>query len=96
MLGGPYRTAADYLGLAVDQLTKELQAGKSLADIAAEQGKSVDGLKQALVAAETVDIETAVNKLVNQKGLPGPRCGAGVVAAGVLAPAPGFGLPGTP
>jgi len=96
VLGGPYKTAADYLGLAVDQLTKELQAGKSLADIAAEQGKSVDGLKQALVAAETADIETAVNKLVNEKGLPGPRCGAGVVAAGVLAPAPGFGLPGTP
>jgi lambda repressor-like predicted transcriptional regulator len=93
MLNGPYRTAADYLGLPVDQLTKELQAGKSLADIATEHGKSVDGLKQALVAAETAEIEKSVDELVNQKGLAGPPCGDGVVGtAELVAPALGFGL----
>jgi hypothetical protein len=94
-LEGPYKTAADYLGLSVDQLTKELQAGKSLADIATEHGKSVDGLKQALVQAETAAIEKSVDALVNEKGLPGPPCAEKVgAAAGVVAPVPGFGLPG--
>src|SRR5262245_1283966 len=60
-LGGPYETAADYLGLSVEQLTNELQAGKSLADIATEHGKSVDGLKQALVQAATSEIQKAVD-----------------------------------
>jgi DNA-binding CsgD family transcriptional regulator len=70
----PFTTAADYLGLSVDQLTGELRAGKSLAEIATAQGKSVSGLKQTLVDAATKDIEQAVDKLVNQKGLPEPRC----------------------
>jgi hypothetical protein len=95
-LGGPYKTAADYLGLSVDQLTTELQAGKSLADIATEHGKSVDGLKQALVAAETAKIEKAVDGLVNQKGLPGPLCGPDVAAPGIAAPVPGLGFLGKP
>ena len=95
MLDGPYKTAADYLGLSVDQLAKDLQAGKSLADVAADQGKSVDGLKQALVHAETAEIEKSVDDLVNQKGLAGPPCGGGVVgAAGIEVPR--FGTPGTP
>jgi hypothetical protein len=95
MLDGPYTTAADYLGLSVDQLAKELQAGKSLADVATEQGKSVDGLKQGLVRAETAEIEKSVDDLVNEKGLAGPPCGAGVVgAAGIEVPR--FGTPGTP
>jgi len=95
MLDGPYKTAADYLGLSVEQLAKDLQAGKSLADVAADQGKSVDGLKQALVHAETAEIEKSVDDLVNQKGLAGPPCGGGVVgAAGIEVPR--FGTPGTP
>jgi hypothetical protein len=68
---GPYETAAAYLGLPLDQLIEELQGGKSLADIAAERGKSVDGLKQALMSAGADSEESAAN-LVNQKGLPGP------------------------
>jgi hypothetical protein len=71
-LGEPFETAADYLGLSVDELTQELRAGKSLAEIASAQGKSVGGLKQALIEAATADLEKAVDKLVNQKGLPGP------------------------
>jgi hypothetical protein len=71
---GPFVTAADYLGLSVDQLIEQLRTGKSLAEVASAQGKSVSGLKQKLVDAMTADIEQAVTKLVNQKGLPEPRC----------------------
>jgi hypothetical protein len=71
-LGEPFKTAADYLGLTVDELTQELRAGKSLVEIASAHGKSVEGLKQALIQAATADLEKAVDKLVNQKGLPGP------------------------
>jgi hypothetical protein len=94
MLEGAYKTAADYLGLSVDELTKELRAGKSLADIAGELGKSVDGLKQALVAAETANLEKAVGELVDQKGLAGPACDGGVGV--VKARAFGVGPVGTP
>ena len=76
-LKGPYMTAAGYLGLSGEQLMQELQAGKSLADVAAEQGKSVDGLKRALIQAMTADIQRAVDDLVSQKGLGGPGCGPG-------------------
>jgi hypothetical protein len=97
VLDGPYKTAADYLGLSVDQLTKEIQAGMSLADIATEHGKSVDGLKQALVQAETADIEKSVDDLVNEKGFPGPPCAEnGVGAVGIEVPVPPFGPAGTP
>ena len=43
--------SAEYLGLSANDLRTQLQAGKSLADIAKAEGKSVDGLKQALQAA---------------------------------------------
>jgi hypothetical protein len=52
--------AAAYLGLSVDQLAQELQAGKSLGDVAAAQGKSLDGLKQALIDAAKADLDRGV------------------------------------
>ena len=88
-LGEPLKTAADYLGLSVDELAQELRAGKSLAEIASAHGKSVSGLKQALIQAATADLEKAVDKLVNQKGLPGP-CDEKIDA--ISAP----GVPGVP
>ncbi len=48
---GLFRIAADYLGLTPHALFEQLRAGKSLAQIATDQGKSVDGLKQAILAA---------------------------------------------
>jgi predicted DNA-binding protein (UPF0251 family) len=42
--------AASYLGLTDEELQAQLQDGKSLAEVAKAQGKSVDGLVQALVA----------------------------------------------
>jgi hypothetical protein len=88
VLGGPFETAAGYLGLSVDELTQELRAGKSLAEIASAHGKSVNGLKQALIEAAKADLEKAVDKLVNQKGLPGPGCAEKIDAIA----GPGFGI----
>jgi hypothetical protein len=50
--GGLLQPAADYLGLTRDQLMTKLMNGQSLADVAkATQGKSVDGLEQAILDA---------------------------------------------
>lgn len=52
--------AATYLGLTEDQLRTQLESGKSLADVAKAQNKSVDGLKQAIIAAVKSDLDQAV------------------------------------
>jgi len=52
--------AAAYLGLTEAELRTQLQSGKTLAQVAQAQGKSVDGLKQALVAAATKKLDAAV------------------------------------
>jgi hypothetical protein len=52
--------AATYLGLTTDQLTTQLGSGKTLADIVTAQGKTTDGLKAALTAAITKDLDAAV------------------------------------
>ncbi|QUW85522.1 hypothetical protein SMIR_41370 (plasmid) [Streptomyces mirabilis] len=43
--------AADYLGLSQTGLRTQMHSGKSLADVAKAQDKSVSGLKDAMVAA---------------------------------------------
>jgi hypothetical protein len=57
---GDLDAAASYLGLTEDQLRTQLQSGKTLADVAKAQGKSVDGLTDALVAATKKDLDDAV------------------------------------
>lgn len=52
--------AADYLGLSEAELRSELREGKSLADIARDQGKSVDGLVDALVSEAKARLDDAV------------------------------------
>jgi hypothetical protein len=52
--------AAKYLGMTERQLFDALRGGKSLADVAKDKGKSVDGLKAALKAAETARLDRAV------------------------------------
>ena len=69
-LGGPrggghhgtgLATAATYLGMTEAELRTSLQAGKSLADVAkATDGKSVNGLVAAIVAAEKKELAAAV------------------------------------
>lgn len=55
-----FPAAADYLGLTAAELREELAAGKSLADVAEARGKSVDGLKQAIVAEAREQLDQAV------------------------------------
>ena len=50
----------DYLGITAAQLRTQLEAGKSLADVAKAQGKTVAGLEDAIVAAATKKLDAAV------------------------------------
>jgi hypothetical protein len=52
--------AASYLGLTEAQLRTKLESGKTLAQIAKDQGKSVDGLVQALVNAAKTHLDADV------------------------------------
>jgi ribosomal protein S20 len=62
--GGPlmrsFSAAASYLGMSQDELRSELASGKTLAQIAKDKGKSVDGLVQALVKDAEAKIDAAV------------------------------------
>ena len=52
--------AAGYLGLARAELARRLMNGRSLAQVARAEGKSVDGLQQALVDAAKARLDRAV------------------------------------
>lgn len=52
--------AADYLGVTEAALRESLEDGETLADVAKEKGKSVDGLVDAIVAAKTKELDAAV------------------------------------
>jgi hypothetical protein len=52
--------AATYLDLTPEQLRTELQSGKTLAQVAQDKGKTVDGLVTALTDAATKKLEAAV------------------------------------
>src|SRR3954447_4899704 len=65
--GGPghfggfgFDAAATYLGLSEDALRTQLQAGKSLADVAKAQNKDVAGLKAAMKDAVSKQLDQAV------------------------------------
>jgi hypothetical protein len=62
--GGPLMAglgaAAKYLDLTEAQLRTKLRAGKSLAQVAGDQSKSVDGLKSAIKDAVKSDLDKAV------------------------------------
>ena len=64
--GGPHMlfrgvgAAASYLGLTEDELHSRLESGKTLAEIAKAQDKSVDGLKAALVKDAKTHLDAAV------------------------------------
>jgi hypothetical protein len=52
--------AATYLGLSEEELHESLRSGETLAEIATEQGKTVEGLTQAMVADATEHLDQAV------------------------------------
>jgi hypothetical protein len=75
LFGGPHRggmhhhgflrgldEAAQYLGLSKEELRAELADGKTLAEVAREQDKTVDGLVDALVNEAKQDLNTAVEE----------------------------------
>jgi hypothetical protein len=55
-----FDAAAEYLGLTEAELRTAREDGSSLADLAEEQGKSVAGLEQALLAAAKAELAAAV------------------------------------
>jgi hypothetical protein len=57
---GQLDAAANYLGLTEAQLQNELASGKSLAQVAKDHGKAVDGLIDALVASAKQKLDEAV------------------------------------
>jgi hypothetical protein len=59
--GGRLDAAATYLGLTPQNLFKQLAGGKSLAQIASARGKSVSGLKAAMLAAIHARLDKAVS-----------------------------------
>jgi polyhydroxyalkanoate synthesis regulator phasin len=59
--GNQLDAAAEYLGLTQAQLREELSDGDSLADVAREKNKSVDGLKSAMRNALEADLDEAVD-----------------------------------
>ncbi len=56
----PATAVAKYLGLTTAQLVKQLESGKSLAEIAKAQGKTTAGLDQAITAAAKTRLDKAV------------------------------------
>ncbi len=59
--GGPATKAiATYLGLTSDQIRTQLQSGKTLAQVATAQGKTVSGLEDAIVADAKTHLDAAV------------------------------------
>jgi hypothetical protein len=55
-----FEAAADYLGMTRAELREALEDGKTLAQVARNQGKSVDGLVDALVADARKKLDQAV------------------------------------
>ena len=60
-------TAAQYLGMSQTDLRAQLQTGKSLADVAQAQGKSVTGLEDAIVATVKANIAANTALTADQK-----------------------------
>lgn len=60
--GDQLSAAAEYLGLSVDELRERLRDGQSLADVAKAEGKSVDGLEQAILDSVRKKLDQAVDE----------------------------------
>ena len=74
--GGPLKAAAEALDMSQDELVAALKDGKSLADVAEDQGVALDELTAALKAdmpaemAATGKAGEIVSSIINTKGLP--------------------------
>jgi hypothetical protein len=57
---GPISVASSFLGLSTSDLLRRLRSGASLADVAAAQGVSLEGLEQVLLANLKRDLDADV------------------------------------
>jgi hypothetical protein len=57
-----FDAAGDYLGLSRGELKRRLRDGDSLADVAEAEGRSLDGLKQAIRASIAARVGDAADK----------------------------------
>ena len=60
-------SAASYLGVSQTSLRTQLQAGKTLAQVAKDQGKSVSGLQDAMVSAAKSHLDAKSALTADQK-----------------------------
>jgi hypothetical protein len=65
--GSCLTAAANYLGLSDNDLRAQLHSGKTLAQVAADRGKSVDGLKDAMLAAARSNLDANTTLTAEQK-----------------------------
>ena len=65
MPGFPLDAVADLLGIEVEALIEELESGRSIADVAADQGIAVEDLIDDLVVALTEGVRERVESWVN-------------------------------
>lgn len=68
-------TAASAIGITEDALKAELEAGKSIADVAKANGVDVQKVIDALVALENNEALDRITQLVNNPGMPKPGRG---------------------
>lgn len=92
-----FDAAATYLGLTEAQLRSRVESGKSLAEIAKAQNKSVDGLKDALVKDLQAKLDQAVQdgrltKAQEQQVLSGLKQHIDDLVNGKLPDRPRFGF----
>jgi hypothetical protein len=88
------QAAGKYLGLTDSELRNKLQSGKSLAQIAKDENKSVADLKKAIKDALRARIDGRIDEMVNRSGPPGPPPGAGRLRGGPPPAGPGGPPPG--
>jgi hypothetical protein len=58
--GDKLESSAEYLGLTQEELRERLESGQTLGEIAEAEGKSVDGLTDAILAAAKTRLDDAV------------------------------------
>jgi hypothetical protein len=61
------KAVTTYLGISQGKLRNQLESGKSLADVATAQGKSVSGLKDTILTAVTARINSFSGLSADQK-----------------------------
>ena len=90
----PITAAATYLGLSQTDLLAQMQAGKSLADVANAQNKPVTGLVDAMVAAVKTNLDANTALTADQKTAALARARTRIEAMVNTTHSPGTGMGG--